>query len=193
MRAQGPHPIPPPGTPPVPPMDPSRPPMTEPPPPIPVPRPEPPPRPIDDPPLAAAAEGRERDESLVGGRLLYARRRRDVARIFYRRLKISGRRRRISVRAAAGWQRPPGFAPRAPKRPVGPSPPRLRPVYYWAQPIDASPAVLIAPLLKHAPRRARRRGGDARNMPGFPRTENRRNPNTTEFVKKGLPGSSRRK
>src|ERR1700704_3517328 len=55
LRAQGPQPTPPPGTPPVPPPDPSRPPpIKEPPPPIPIPRPEPPPRPIDDPPPAAA-------------------------------------------------------------------------------------------------------------------------------------------
>jgi hypothetical protein len=55
MRAQGPQPIPPPGTPSVPPPDPSRPPpITEPPPPIPIPRPEPPPQPIDDPPAAAS-------------------------------------------------------------------------------------------------------------------------------------------
>jgi hypothetical protein len=56
MHAQGPQPIPPPGTPPVPPPDPSRPPpMTDPPPPIPVPnREQPPPPPIDDPPPAGA-------------------------------------------------------------------------------------------------------------------------------------------
>jgi hypothetical protein len=54
MHAQGPHPIPPPGTPPTPAPDPTLPPpITEPPPPIPVPRPDPPPLPIDDPPARA--------------------------------------------------------------------------------------------------------------------------------------------
>src|SRR5438045_7096667 len=72
MRAQGPQPTPPPGTPPVPPPDPSRPPpITEPPPPIPIPRPEPPPRPIDDPrPAAALAQYQPCTDQSIGGSAL---------------------------------------------------------------------------------------------------------------------------
>lgn len=52
IRAQGPQPTPPPGTPPVQPTDPTLPrPIREPPPPIPIPRPDPPPPPLGVVPL----------------------------------------------------------------------------------------------------------------------------------------------
>ena len=83
---------------------------------------------------------------------------------YYPRLKIPGLRRRIRVSAAMGWQRPPGFAPRPPQEPVGPSPPRLRPDCYLARPIEyPHPPLKGARRLKHAPRRARRRGGSTQH------------------------------
>ena len=96
--------------------------------------------------------------------MLHARRRQNAAGPYYPRLKIPGLRRRIRVSAAMGWQRPPGFAPRPPQEPVGPSPPRLRPDCYLARPIEyPHPPLKGARRLKHAPRRARRRGGSTQH------------------------------
>src|SRR5882762_720536 len=78
--------------------------------------------------------------------MLHARRRQNAAGPYYPRLKIPGLRRRIRVSAAMGWQRPPGFAPRPPQEPVGPSPPRLRPDCYLARPMAASePRAAVLP------------------------------------------------
>jgi hypothetical protein len=90
--------------------------------------------------------------------MLHARRRQNAAGPYYPRLKIPGLRRRIRVSAAMGWQRPPGFAPRPPQEPVGPSPPRLRPDCYLARPIEY-PTLPLKALGASSTRPAARGGG----------------------------------